>query len=285
MQKCDKSGGNPKYLAQVYRKKSRRLLLLFQAFFIAITGFIFWKQHDVKHHRLEQNQDVFGPRKRQLISGTFNSVSRERDGDEDAAAISLFQQFQHTQQEIDGTSHGDVSGENKNAADDEAFDNFVQKAGKSRYQEDEVGARRDWVFTENDDSGGSSLKEDFPTLVMKDTNERNNTLEEFEKDSLNSENKLDQVSEHQLYADLSPGASSRSRVYAHPASSWMSPERLYFYQFTNIRIGEDGNLDVYGIEDDSEISRKPFYIVGSTNPDETTPSAPSSIMLRDGKDR
>lgn len=83
--------------------------------------------------------------------------------------------------------------------------------------------------------------------------------------------------------ELFPDSSKTSRVFAHPSSNPTRTETKYLYRFTNVRVGEDGHIDVFVGSSASIAGGKPFDISGNENDAAVTPSTPSSVVLNTGE--
>lgn len=76
-----------------------------------------------------------------------------------------------------------------------------------------------------------------------------------------------------------PGNSSISEVFAHPTTGPSGESTTYFYRFTNVRIGEKGDIDFFGGPDVESPSAKWRYDVAAGN--STSPQPPTALLLSD----
>jgi hypothetical protein len=76
-----------------------------------------------------------------------------------------------------------------------------------------------------------------------------------------------------------PGNNSISKVFAHPTSGPSGESTTYFYRFTNVRIGEKGNIDFFGGPDVEPPTNKWRYDVSAGN--SSSPQPPTALLLSD----
>jgi hypothetical protein len=76
-----------------------------------------------------------------------------------------------------------------------------------------------------------------------------------------------------------PVNSSISEVFAHPTSGPSGESTTYFYRFTNVRIGEKGDIDFFGGPDVQAPATKWRYDVAAGN--SSSPQPPTALLLSD----
>jgi hypothetical protein len=76
-----------------------------------------------------------------------------------------------------------------------------------------------------------------------------------------------------------PGNSSISDVFAHPTTGPSGESTTYFYRFTNVRIGEKGDIDFFGGPDLQSPANKWRYDVAAGN--SSSPQPPTALLLSD----
>ncbi|KAG7669285.1 hypothetical protein Ndes2526B_g05586 [Nannochloris sp. 'desiccata'] len=76
-----------------------------------------------------------------------------------------------------------------------------------------------------------------------------------------------------------PGNSSISEVFAHPTSGPSDEGTTYFYRFTNVRIGDKGDIDFFGGPDVQAPANKWRYDVATGN--SSSPQPPTALLLSD----
>lgn len=76
-----------------------------------------------------------------------------------------------------------------------------------------------------------------------------------------------------------PANSSVSEVFAHPTTGPSGESTTYFYRFTNVRIGDKGDIDFFGGSDVQAPATKWRYDVTAGN--SSTPQPPTALLLSD----